>query len=464
MKTLLIGVIIIIFAGCYTSNAQKSGIGIHFGGNDFYGPQTGKYFRDKVYNISKNIETNLSDTIVKEQFRWHPLVRFSYWRQLSRHIDVSANLNLGNADYPATDNDLLYIERRKYGATKFVRLLAELDARINYNILSKERYFISPYLFAGISGSHRPGYFGATIPVGAGINFNVTRNKDFYLNLESGYKIAATGPDQNHLQHVVGFVYWFKPGFKMPKAEKKSDLPGPPVIPDSDGDGVNDIADECPSIAGLAQFKGCPDSDGDGIPDHEDECPLVAGISQFKGCPDSDGDGISDKEDKCPYLAGVAAHGGCPIPDRDGDGFNDDEDRCPDVYSKTNGGCPEIRKETIRAVEKAAKAIFFETGKATIRKSSFNSLDAIAVVLKSDTSLYADIEGHTDNVGEDAANLSLSQRRAQAVMDYVISRGIDVIRLTARGLGASQPIADNATAAGRALNRRTVIKLRNFDR
>jgi outer membrane protein OmpA-like peptidoglycan-associated protein len=138
-------------------------------------------------------------------------------------------------------------------------------------------------------------------------------------------------------------------------------------------------------------------------------------------------------------------------------------DRCPDQYSKTNQGCPEIRREIITQVEKAAKAIFFETGKATIKPISFKSLDAVVSILKADPTLYADIEGHTDNVvPKTYTNIELSQRRAEAVRDYFVNKGIDANRLTAEGFGDTRPVADNASAAGKAQNRRTVIKLRNF--
>src|SRR5690606_26537683 len=140
-----------------------------------------------------------------------------------------------------------------------------------------------------------------------------------------------------------------------------------------------------------------------------------------------------------------------------------DTDKCPDVYSKTNMGCPEIRKEIITQVEKAAKAIFFETGKSTIKKSSFKSLDAVVAILKADQSLYADIEGHTDNVQPKTyTNMELSQERADAVRDYFVSKGIPAERLTAQGFGETQPVADNGSAAGKAQNRRTVIHLRNY--
>src|SRR5437588_7631760 len=114
-------------------------------------------------------------------------------------------------------------------------------------------------------------------------------------------------------------------------------------------------------------------------------------------------------------------------------------------------------------VEKAAKSIFFETGKATIKPISHKSLDAVVNVLKTDPTLYADIEGHTDNVvPKTYTNMELSQKRAEAVRQYFVNKGIDAGRLTAQGFGDTQPVADNKTEPGRAQNRRTVIKLRNF--
>ena len=68
-----------------------------------------------------------------------------------------------------------------------------------------------------------------------------------------------------------------------------------------------------------------PDTDGDGIPDHLDECPTVPGLPQFNGCPDTDGDGIPDHLDECPDVPGPKENNGCPWPDRDGDGVPDGE-------------------------------------------------------------------------------------------------------------------------------------------
>jgi len=466
MKKIILSALGFLFAS--TSFAQLSGIGIHFGANDFYGPQTGKYFTDNKYTVTNNLETGNMDTSSKKTFRWHPLIRVTYWHSIGKHMDVNLGLSLGNVDYPNADKDSSYILRRQFGATKSIGLLAEFDVRFNYNILPKESYIVSPYLFAGISGSHHPIYFGATIPVGAGLNFNISKDHNLFLNLESAYKIAATDHDQNHLQHSVGFIYWYKPGYREPKAEELTPEKAVATlaqIKDTDGDGVEDAVDKCPTIPGSAQMDGCPDSDGDGISDADDACPLVAGLAQFKGCPDSDNDGIPDNKDKCPYVPGTPERMGCPVPDRDGDGFPDDVDKCPDAFSKTNGGCPEIQKEVINQMEKAAKAIFFETGKATIKPISFKSLDAVVTILKNDPSLFTDVEGHTDNVQPKAyTNMDLSQRRSEAVKAYLVSKGISADRITAQGFGDTQPIADNKTAAGRAQNRRTVLKVRNFSK
>jgi outer membrane protein OmpA-like peptidoglycan-associated protein len=445
--------------------AQNHGIGIHFGGYDFYGPQTNKHFRSDRYIYTYNTETRKYDSSTEKRFYYRPMVKVSYWYQLNRAMDVNMHLSLASLEYPNSDDDTVFTRKYLYNETgnRRERFLGEFDVRFNYSILPRDKWLVSPYVFAGLYASYHDVYFGAGIPLGLGLNINLTKDRALSLNLESAYKIAVTSHDADHLQHSVGFVYWFKPGYRVPASggsTQETAALAPPA--DSDNDGINDTEDQCPTIAGTAQFNGCPDSDNDGISDRDDACPLVAGMAQFNGCPDTDGDGIADNTDKCPYLAGTADRQGCPVPDKDNDGFNDDEDRCPEVYSKTNMGCPEIRREIITQVEKAAKAIFFETAKSTIKPISFKSLDAVVRILKADPTLYADIEGHTDNVGDDAYNMTLSQERAESVRAYFVSKGVDANRLTSQGFGETQPVATNESAAGKAQNRRTVIKLRNY--
>jgi outer membrane protein OmpA-like peptidoglycan-associated protein len=232
--------------------------------------------------------------------------------------------------------------------------------------------------------------------------------------------------------------------------------------PDKDGDGIIDKDDLCPDVPGLAQFNGCPDTDGDGIPDPLDSCVTVPGLAEFHGCPDTDGDGIPDLQDSCPTVKGPIELHGCP--DTDGDGLIDKDDSCPLVAGPiSNKGCPvvqkapvkvELTKEEEEVINKVFKNLEFETAKATIRESSYPSLDELANLLKKKPNFKLLIDGHTDNVGGAAYNLKLSNARANSVKQYLVDKGVDGSRITAKGYGMTKPIASNKTAAGRQKNRR----------
>jgi len=106
----------------------------------------------------------------------------------------------------------------------------------------------------------------------------------------------------------------------------------------------------------------------------------------------------------------------------------------------------------------ATQGILFATGSATIRPESTPTLDDIAEALRGDSSLRLRVEGHTDNVGDPAANQRLSEQRAQAVVEFLVrSRGVAENRLEAAGIGQAQPAADNGTPEGRQTNRRVEL-------
>ncbi len=243
--------------------------------------------------------------------------------------------------------------------------------------------------------------------------------------------------------------------------DKCPDVAGPAEFngcPDSDADGIQDKVDACPNLAGIAKFNGCPDTDGDGVSDKEDGCPTVAGSAAFGGCPDTDGDGVEDRKDKCPNIAGAIAGEGCP--DTDGDGVFNNIDKCPEIAGTVaSKGCPEIKREVVQKIALAAKGINFENGKAVITASSFKSLDDLATLLNTYPGASVEIQGHTDNNGAAEANKTLSQDRANAVKRYLSAGGVAEARMTAVGYGQEMPIADNATPAGKAKNRRVDFKL-----
>lgn len=228
--------------------------------------------------------------------------------------------------------------------------------------------------------------------------------------------------------------------------------------PDRDGDGVPDKLDKCPNEPGPASNSGCPipDADGDGVPDKEDECPHHPGSAALKGCPDRDGDGVPDKDDLCPDEPGLLTAKGCP--DEDGDGTPDHLDKCPGEPGP-NQGCPDIKQEDKEFLRVAARNVQFETSKATLKAQSFETLDKVAEILLKYPKYNLMIGGHTDNVGNKVANQVLSEERAQSCYEYLISRGIDPLRIQYKGYGSTKPIADNKTSYGRDINRRVEFEM-----
>lgn len=211
------------------------------------------------------------------------------------------------------------------------------------------------------------------------------------------------------------------------------------------------------------------DTDGDKIPDDMDLCPTIpedgAAPNRDDGCPapaDRDKDGIVDEKDKCPDQAedfdSIDDRDGCPETDADGDTIADEQDACPKepgVRSEVPGknGCPRFISRDGSQIQ-ILQQVQFATGKATILAASFEMLDEIAKLLDTNAELKVSVEGHTDDRGADAPNQALSQSRAEAVMTYLVGKGVAKERLSAKGFGETAPIEDNASEAGRQKNRR----------
>jgi len=283
---------------------------------------------------------------------------------------------------------------------------------------------------------------------------------------------------------------------------------------DSDGDGVPDGIDQCPNTPAGATVdaKGCPmDSDGDGVPDGIDQCPNTpAGATvDAKGCPiDSDGDGVPDGLDKCPNTpkGAIVDASGCPL-DSDLDGVPDGIDQCPNTPPGTKVdavGCP-VAAEAVKAAPQPAAAppaappkcppappgapvdangclilfapesvraavpgapprptlvlrgVNFQSGRSALTRDSYAVLDAVAASLVANPDIRIEIAGYTDSTGTKFGNVRLSQARAAAVRAYLARKGVLPARMVAKGYGPTGYVAPNATAEGRAQNRRVEL-------
>jgi len=260
----------------------------------------------------------------------------------------------------------------------------------------------------------------------------------------------------------------------------------PDTVPDQDKDGIPDADDKCPDKAGKLRtkdFYGCPDTDEDGVADTVDKCPDQAedtdGYEDTDGCPDEDNDkdGIKDELDECidqpEVVNGFKDEDGCPDepPDQDKDGIPDATDKCPTKPENYNGyqdedGCPDKGPSLVQVGEgeiKILQRVEFATGKDKIEGAvSFKVLDAVVGALKGHPEIFlVEVAGHTDDKGSTEENRKLSQKRAEAVVAYLTSNGIEAKRLQAKGYGPDKPIADNKQTAGRKKNRRvefTILK------
>jgi OOP family OmpA-OmpF porin len=249
------------------------------------------------------------------------------------------------------------------------------------------------------------------------------------------------GPDLRVV--ALAGSYWTIEDKSPPAPERRIRESIHDSLKDTDGDGIPDDVDACPTVPEDHKepdpTDGCPvsgDRDHDGVPDNVDKCPDVPqGKAGVDGCPDADKDGIPDAQDACPKEPGQ-----------------------PDPDPKKNG-CPKhIRLEgsNVRVMQQ----VHFQTASATILPDSFPMLTEIAQLLVANPDIkQMRIEGHTDNHGAADYNLDLSKRRAASVRAWLMEHGVDGGRMQSEGYGMTLPVASNETEQGRAENRRVEFKV-----
>ena len=384
-------------------------------------------------------DDNLGDT-------WTIVPRVGY--QLSRSFTVEGDLGFMQG---LTDLD------RSYNA---------FTPRVNLLFFPSVDWKVQPFVAAG------PGAHYRNIP-----SFD-------FEDVQSGVSAA----DRNYKNPDLDFLINLGPGLRVPLGSRfslRTDLRfaetigGEPYSKDKAAEKVRDNFSDWEWTLGFYFHPGevAVDSDGDGLLDSEDRCvgdPEDAdGFEDSDGCPDTDNDrdGILDTLDACPDepedADGFEDDDGCPEPDvevpvdSDGDGVFDPEDRCPDEYGEGSDGCPSavvVDEEAGQIV--ILEKVYFDTDSATIQQRSYELLDEVAHVLKDNPQLErVEVAGHTDSAGDYGYNKQLSQRRAESVRSYLIDHGIDGGRLTAKGYGPDEPIADNGSEDGRAKNRRVEFKI-----
>lgn len=467
-----------IFTTAQTQD-KKWNIGLHGGATQFNGDYANDFYKTKM--------------------PFYGMGGLSISRYVSSHFDINFLATKGKIGFTS--------ETGRYNSD-----ISTATINFRFNILGPNSP-VRPYVFFGGGAilfdknlnitKTKIDY--AAPSFGGGINFSLSHyvmlnlQETFLYSSEDKRDGVIKGSNDSYLFHMVGLTFNFgkkKDADNDGVSDRNDKCPNtPPNIAvdkngcplDRDIDGVADYLDTCPDVAGIAITHGCPDKDGDGITDADDRCPDMAGTAAMKGCPDTDADGVVDiddkcpgtkagykvdasgctidndkdgiinEDDRCPDMAGPESLKGCP--DTDGDGVSDMDDRCPAIKGTiANKGCPEITKEEAIKITEIAGKLFFENNSAKLKVASLVQLDDLIAILKKYETANLLIGGHTDSKGTDAFNLNLSQKRTESVKTYLIEKGILESRITATGYGEAEPIADNASALGRAKNRRVELK------
>ncbi len=362
------------------------------------------------------------------------------------------------------------------------------DYRFIFNPWYEKKY--SPFIYGGVGGSYDLSESDADviphIPLGLGLQTQLKPGMNLEFTL--GYNLANsdgmdgrirpdgdtntfTGKKQDGFYNLGVGISYYTPS-KTVRKERPAQVPvvtPTPVVQqrpvdlktiDSDGDGISDYdeinlyktdprkadtdGDGLSDYAELMQHRTDPlkvDTDGDGISDQ-------AEVTSYNTNPlkkDSDGDSLSDYDEITKYKTNPL------LADTDKGSVNDAEE----IAAGTNPLDP--RDDVLDLTEGATfslEGILFDTAQATILPESLPILEKAYTALAANPEVKVLITGHTDNVGNDASNMTLSLNRANSVRSWLIEKGISAERIRAEGRGETQPRASNDTEEGRAQNRR----------
>jgi OmpA-OmpF porin, OOP family len=203
---------------------------------------------------------------------------------------------------------------------------------------------------------------------------------------------------------------------------------------------------------------------GDGTVDGRDAKLLLAGLSFEFGASPMRRE-VAQETSVVPVAAvAVAAAAPVPLSDRDADGTSDGTDLCPDVAGLvSNQGCPRYEKVVVKPDKLELKdKIQFAWNSPAIDPASHAALDEVVKALEENRSFRVRLEGHASSEGENEHNQTLSEQRAQAVLDYLVGHGVGPERLVSKGFSSSVPTETNTTAEGREANRRVEFVVNFF--
>src|SRR3989339_109064 len=377
---------------------------------------------------------------------------------------------------------------------KYVTDIIPIDFRLLISLKETEKW--NPYVFIGGGGLHydlksydRPNAHdfqnppvaveeeGWTAMVPAGLGTKIKLTETILLEVQASFTYTFTEnlnfyktpetPNDAYVGLGLGLTFQGDRGTSdddmdglMKKEEKL--LGTDPKNPDTDGDGLKDGEE-------VTKYKTDPlkaDTDSDGLSDYAEL--ITNKTDPLKA--DTDGDGLKDCEEVTKYKTDPLKA------DTDGDGLKDGEEitnfKTDPLKKDTDGGTVDDGVEVKRGtnplnadddvvkvgVPMILEGVTFATGKADITPESAIILEQSLKTMNIYPEIEVEIGGHTDNVGKKSSNVKLSQKRADSVKDWLVSKGVDPKRISTKGYGPDQPIVPNDTPENKRKNRRIEFK------
>lgn len=407
-------------------NAYKWKVGVGPTFNSFEGPITGQNF------LLDQFTTSLGLNITK---------------YMSNYFDGRANLGFGNVYYPyETDMTTKYPANNKYmtsyRAAQMIDLNLQAVLKFANGVWMKENAIFAPYVYAG-PGANYITSIGNWNAAGMNGAVKTPGTDDFNMHLGTGLGFNFRTSDKFAIQLEGGRNWNLDNSFNYNQAS----LRGVYALGNCAGSMVKSVTTPTTEAP-----KTSLDSDNDGIPDLTDECPYVAGKAEFFGCPDSDGDGIGDSKDKCPFEAGVASNGGCPevaavTPPVETPAVTPTP---APVETPTKGGkvtTPAKTKNVVGNYE-----VFF-TNCSTLSPGQVEMLQEVATKLRNNPNYSVEIAGNTAKGGAKTC----SQERANKIAALLRMKGVNVSNAKKANYGDSRPKYNSAQ------DNRVDIQIYSFD-